>query len=155
MGNWNESVKGRHGILCSGSSIQFSRSLVSDSLQPLHWGMLGFPIHHQLLELAQTHVHQVSNAIQPSHPLMPSSSALILSQHQRLFQWVSCLHQFSSVTQSCPPLCNCMDVRLPCPSPTPGACSNSCPLSQWWQPSHPMSSLSSPAFNLSQHQGLF
>ena len=46
--------------------------------------------------------------------------------------------------------------RLPCPSPTPGACSNSCPSSQWCHPtSHPLLSPSSPAFNLSQHHGLF
>ena len=47
-------------------------------------------------------------------------------------------------------------ARLPCPSPTPRACSNSCP-SSWWciQPSHPLSSPSLPAFNLFQHQGLF
>ena len=43
-------------------------------------------------------------------------------------------------------------ARLPCPSPTPGACSNSCPASQW---SHPLSSPSPPAFNRSQHQGVF
>ena len=42
--------------------------------------------------------------------------------------------QFSSVTQSCPTLCNPMDCRPPCPSPTPGACSNSCPWSQWCHP---------------------
>ena len=47
-------------------------------------------------------------------------------------------------------------TRLPCPSSTPGAFSNSCPLSQWCHsPSHPLSSPSPPAFNLSQHQGLF
>ena len=47
----------------------------------------GFPVHHQLLELAQTHVHQVGEAIQPSHPLSsPSPPALNLSQHQGLFQ---------------------------------------------------------------------
>ena len=47
-------------------------------------------------------------------------------------------------------------TRPPCPSPTPGACSNSCPLSQWClQSSHPLSSHSLPTFNLSQHQGLF
>ena len=46
-----------------------------------------FPVHHQLLEPAQTHVHLVSDAIQPSHPLSsPSPSALSLFQHQRLFQ---------------------------------------------------------------------
>ena len=49
--------------------------------------MPGFPVHHQLLELAHTHVHQVGNAIQPSDPrLSPSPSAFNLSQHQGLCQ---------------------------------------------------------------------
>ena len=49
-----------------------------------------FPVLHYLLDLAQTHVHWVGDAIQPSHPLSPSSPpALNLSQHQGLFQWVS------------------------------------------------------------------
>ena len=52
--------------------------------------MPGFPVHHQLLELAQTHVHQVSDAIRPSYPLSsPSPPAFNLSQYQGLFQWVS------------------------------------------------------------------
>ena len=46
----------------------------------------GLPVHHQLLELAQTHVQQVSDAIQPSHPLSSPSLAFSLSQHQGLFQ---------------------------------------------------------------------
>ena len=51
--------------------------------------MPGFSVHHQLLELAQTHVHRVSDATQPSHPLSSSSPpALKLFQHQGLFQWV-------------------------------------------------------------------
>ena len=51
---------------------------------------LDFPVHHQLLELAQTHVHKVSDAIQPSHALLsPSPPAFSLSQHQGLFKWVS------------------------------------------------------------------
>ena len=50
----------------------------------------GFPIHHQLLELSQIHVHQVGDAIQASHPLSsPSPPAFNPSQHQGLFQWVS------------------------------------------------------------------
>ena len=50
----------------------------------------GFAVHHQLLELAQTHVHWVGDAIQPSHPLSsPSPPAFNLSQHRGLFQWVS------------------------------------------------------------------
>ena len=47
----------------------------------------GFPVHHQLPEFAQTHVHRISDAIQPSHPLsVPYPSALNLSQYQDLFQ---------------------------------------------------------------------
>ena len=46
-------------------------------------------------------------------------------------------------------------ARPPCPSPAPRVHPNPCPLSQWWHPSHPLSSPSPPALNLSQHQGLF
>ena len=53
-----------------------------------------FPIHHQLPELAQTHVHRVGGAIQPSHPLSaPSPPAFNLFQHPGLFKWVSSSHQ--------------------------------------------------------------
>ena len=51
--------------------------------------MPGFPVHHQLPELAQTNVCQVSDALQPSHPLSSPSPAFNLSQHLGLFQWVS------------------------------------------------------------------
>ena len=55
---------------------------------------LGLPVHHQLPESAQTHVHWVGDAIQPSHPLSSTSPpALNLSQYQGLFQWVSSSHQ--------------------------------------------------------------
>ena len=54
---------------------------------PMDYSMPGFLVHHQLLELSQTHVHRVSDAIQPSHPLSsPSSPAFNLFQHQGLFQ---------------------------------------------------------------------
>ena len=54
----------------------------------------GLPVHHQPPESTQTHFHWVSDAIQPSHPLLsPSNPALNLSQHQGLFQWVSSPHQ--------------------------------------------------------------
>ena len=60
--------------------------------------MPGFPVHHQLPELAQTRVHWVSDAIQPSHPLSsPFPPALNLFQHQGLFQWVSSSHQVAKV----------------------------------------------------------
>ena len=58
----------------------------------------GFPVLHYLPEFAQTHVHWVSDAIQPSHSLLsPSSFALSLSQHQGLFQWVGSFHQVVKV----------------------------------------------------------
>ena len=50
-------------------SVQFSRSVLSNSLQPHGLRIPGFPVHHQLPELTQTHVHRVGDAIQPSHPL--------------------------------------------------------------------------------------
>ena len=56
---------------------------------PMDCSMPGFPVHHQLPELTQTHVHQVGDAIQPSYPLsFPSPPAFNLSQRQGLFQWV-------------------------------------------------------------------
>ena len=59
----------------------------------------GFPVHYQIPEL-QTHVHRVSDAIQPSHPLLsPSPPAFNLSQHQGLFQWASSLHQVAKVLE--------------------------------------------------------
>ena len=62
--------------------------------------MPGFPVHHQLTQLTQTHVHQVGDAIQPSHPLSsPSPPAFNLSQHQGLFQWVSSSHQVAKVLE--------------------------------------------------------
>ena len=56
--------------------------------------MPGFPVHHELPGLAHTHVHQVSDVIQPSEPLsVPSPHAFNLSQHQGLFQGISSSHQ--------------------------------------------------------------
>ena len=60
----------------------------------------GFPVHHQLPELAQTHVHGVSDTIQPSHPLSSAfPPAFNLSQHQDLFQGVSSSHQVAKVLE--------------------------------------------------------
>ena len=73
---------------------------MSSFLQPLDCSMPGFPVHHQLPEFTQTHVHQVGDAIQPSHPLSsPSLVAFNLSQHQGLFQWVSYLPQVAKVLE--------------------------------------------------------
>ena len=60
----------------------------------------GFPVHHQLPEPTQTHVHWVGDAIQPSHPLSsPSPPVFNLSQHQGLFQWVGSSHQLAQVLE--------------------------------------------------------
>ena len=59
----------------------------------------GFPVHHQLPELAQSQVHWVCVAIQKSHPLLSPSQAFNLSQHQGLFNWVSSSHQVAKVLE--------------------------------------------------------
>ena len=56
------------------SSVQFSRSVVSDSLRPMNCSTPGLPVHHQLLEITQTHVCRVVDAIQPSSSVIPFSS---------------------------------------------------------------------------------
>ena len=67
---------------------------------PLDCSTPGFPVHHQLPEPTQTHVHHVGDAIQPSHPpSSPSPPAFNLSQHQGLFQWVGSLHQVAKVLE--------------------------------------------------------
>ena len=82
------------------SSFQFKRSVVSDSLQPHDRSTPGFPVHHQLPEFTQTHMHWVGDAIQPSYALSPSfPPALNLSQLQGLFQWVGSLHQVAIVLE--------------------------------------------------------
>ena len=59
-----------------------------------------FPVHHQLPELAQMHVHRISDVIQPSHPMSsPSPPAFNLSQHQGLFQWASSSNQVARVLE--------------------------------------------------------
>ena len=79
--------------------IQFSHSVVSDSLRLMDCSMPGFPVHHQLQDLAQTHVHRVSNVIWTSHSLSYPSPAFNLSQNQGLFKWVSSLYQVAKVLE--------------------------------------------------------
>ena len=63
---------------------------------PMDCSTPGFPVHHQLPELAQTHIHRVSDAIQPFHPLASASPpAFNLSQYQGLFQSVGSFHQMA------------------------------------------------------------
>ena len=67
---------------------------------PMNGSTPGLPVHHQLPEFTQTHVHQVSDAIQPSHPLSsPSPPAPNPSQHQGLFQWVNSSHEVAKVLE--------------------------------------------------------
>ena len=79
-------------------------SLVAQSCpvlcDPMDCSTPAFLVHHQLLELTQTHIHRVSDAIQPSYPLSsPSPPAFYLSQHQDLFQGVSSSHQVAKVLE--------------------------------------------------------
>jgi hypothetical protein len=88
------------------SSVQFSSVQFSSVAQscrtlcnPMNCSTPGFPVHHQLLESTQTHVHWVGDAIQSSHPLSFPSPAFNHSQHQGLFQWVSSSHQVAKVLE--------------------------------------------------------
>ena len=89
-------IKDQH---CSGqfSSVAQSCQTLCD---PMGHSTPGLPVHHQLPEFTQTHVHRVSDAIQPSLPLSsPSPPTFNLSQHQGLFKWVSSSHQVAKVLE--------------------------------------------------------
>ena len=91
-----------HSNQNSFSSVQFS-SVAQSCLtlcDPMICSTSGLPVHHQLSEFTQTHVHWVGDAIQPSHPLSsPSPPAPNPSQHQSLFQWVNSSHQVAKVLE--------------------------------------------------------
>ena len=83
-------------------SVQFSSVAQSCPTlrNPMNHSTPGHPVHHQLPEFTQTHVHWVSDAIQPSHPLSsPSPPAPNPSQHQSLFQWVNSSHEVAKVLE--------------------------------------------------------
>ena len=98
-----ESILFLFKYVCSPShphSVQFSSVPQSCPIicDPMDCSTPGFPVHHELLELTQTHVHHVADAIQPSHPLLsPSLPTFNFSQHQGLFQWVGSSHQIAKV----------------------------------------------------------
>ena len=80
--------------------LLFIRQSCPTLCDPIDCSKPGLPVPHHLLEMAQVHVHCIGDAIQPSHPLTPSSpSALDLSQRQRLFQWVVCSHQMTKILE--------------------------------------------------------
>ena len=115
----SDSLPLSHREVHIGHSVQFSSVAQSCLIlcDPMNCSTPGLPVHHQLPEFTQTHVHRVSDAIQPSHPLSSSSSpALNPSQHQSLFQWVNSLMRWpkywsfsfsiilSKKSQDCSPL---------------------------------------------------
>ena len=84
------------------SSVQFSSvaQLCPTLCHPMNRSMPGLPVHHHLPEFTQTHVHRVSDAIQPSHPLLsPSSPVPNPSQHQSLFQWINSSPEVAKVLE--------------------------------------------------------
>ena len=83
-------------------TLQFSSvtQLCPTLCDPMNRSTPGLPVHQQLPEFTQTHVHRVSHAMQPSHPLSsPCPPALNPSQHQSLFQWVNSLHEVVKVLE--------------------------------------------------------
>ena len=88
------------GGITDSVEIQFSSvaQLCPTLCDPMNCSTPGLPVHHQLPELTQTHIHGVGDAIQPSHPLSsPSPLTFNLSHHQGLFKWVSSSHQAAKV----------------------------------------------------------
>ena len=88
--------------LSKAASVQFSSVAQScpTLCDPMNRSTPGLPVHHQLLEFTQTHVHRVGDAIQPSHPLSsPSPPAPNPSQHQSLFQSVNSLNEVTKVLE--------------------------------------------------------
>ena len=95
--------KKKWNLKCLGNcSAQFSSVAQSCPIlwDPMNCSTPGLPVHHQLLEFTQTHVHWVSDAIQPSHPLLsPSPPTPNPSQNQSLFQWVNSSHEVAKVLE--------------------------------------------------------
>ena len=85
--------------LCVSLWVYSVTQLCPTLCDPIDCSTPGLPVHCQLLEFTQTHVHWVSDAIQPSHPVIPFSSCLNLFQHQGLFQWVSSSHQVAKILE--------------------------------------------------------
>ena len=98
--NWNKLVTKRQA---SHDSTYIQSSSVAQSCptlcDPVNRSTPGLPVHHKLPEFTQAHVHQVGDAIQPSHPLSSPSPAPNPSQHQGLFQWVSSSHEVAKVLE--------------------------------------------------------
>ena len=95
------SILEHYNLLSTQPNYQFS-SVAQSFLtlcDPMKGSMPGLPVHHKLPEFTQTHVHRVSDAIQPSHPLSSPSPAPNPSQHHGLFQWVNSSHEVAKVLE--------------------------------------------------------
>ena len=123
---WPQGKRVRVGLIGSTACCSIAQSCPT-LCDPMEGSVLGSSVHHWLLKLAQTHVHRVCDALQPSHPLLsPSPPVFNLSQHQGLFQWISSLHQVAKVlelqhhiypvkvkvAQLCPTLRDLMDYMV-------------------------------------------
>ena len=87
-------------MLGASDQIRSVAQLCPTLRDPMNRSTPGLPVHHQLLEFTQTHVHRVSDAIQPSHPLSsPSPLVPNPSQHQSLFQCVNSSHEVAKVLE--------------------------------------------------------
>ena len=100
---WKNKFK-RHSKLNKNKLNIYQFSSVTQSCpticDPMNCSTPGLPVHHQLPEFTQTHVHQLGDAIQPSHPLLsPSPPAPNPSWHQGLFQWVNPSHEVAKVLE--------------------------------------------------------
>ena len=89
---WKSSYVPEHTSVCCISQFSSVAQSCPTLCNRMDCSTSGLPVHHQLPEFTQTHVHWVGDAIQTSHPLSSTSPAFDLSQHQDLFKWVSSLH---------------------------------------------------------------
>ena len=91
---------GISNLTCPSDQIRSVAQSCPTLCDPMNHSTPGLPVHHQLPEFTQTHVHWVSDAIQPPHPLSsPSPPAPNPSQHQSLFQWVNSSHEVAKVLE--------------------------------------------------------
>ena len=93
---WTEEPGGLQSSSVPFSSVIHSCPILCD---PMDCSIPGLPVHHQLPEFTQTHVHWVGDAIQPSHSLSSPAPTFNLFQHQDLFKWVSSSHQVAKVLE--------------------------------------------------------
>ena len=98
--HWLLTMNCPYWTLATSDQIRSVTQLCPTLCDPMNRSTPGLPVHHQLPEFTQTHVHWVGDAIQPSHPLSsPSPPAPNPSQHQGLFQWINSSHEVAKVLE--------------------------------------------------------